>query len=289
MYEIPRPFGDCTGAVPDDEIVERFRNMIYEYYGEHGRSMPWRETDDPYRILVSEIMLQQTQVARVLPKYREFVERWPSIESLAEASLRDVLAAWQGLGYNRRGRALHTIAKIVVSDHDGLLPGTEEELLALPMVGTATAAAILAFAHGVPAVYLETNVRRVFLYFFFEGRTDVRDREILPLAEVTLDRGDPRHWSYALMDYGVLLKERLVNPNRNSAAHSRQSAFEGSNRQIRGRIVAYLVEHGGTALSEISNALPFESPRIASCAEDLRREGMVAERHGRYYIPDDRD
>jgi len=165
--------------------------------------MPWRETSDPYRILVSEIMLQQTQVQRVETKYKEFIAAFPAFPSLARAPLREVLRVWQGMGYNRRAIALRKIAQRVVAEYDGGLPDSVATLRTFPGIGAATAGAIVAFAFNKPTVFLETNSRRVFLHVFFAGRQRVKDSDILPLVETTLDREKPRQWYYALMDYGA--------------------------------------------------------------------------------------
>ena len=285
-YDLAPTFGDFTGKTPAASILERFMSIIYGFYTEYGRSMPWRDTNDPYAIFVSEIMLQQTQVSRVLPKYHAFLDRWPTFRALCEAQLREVLALWQGLGYNRRGRALYEAARVVVKRYDGVIPVDEPELLALPGVGKATASAIRSFAYRIPAVYLETNVRRVFIYFFFNGRTRVRDSEIATLAEATLDRGDSRRWNYALMDYGVTLKGRVPNPNMRSVYYARQPPFSGSDRQIRGRILAYLIDTESSDFSELASALPFDEDRLRRCARALVTEGMISEKEHRYFIPD---
>ncbi len=246
--------------------------------------MPWRDTSDPYRILVSEIMLQQTPVARVLPKYRRFLERWPDVESLAAASLREVLDAWRGLGYYRRGRALLDIARRVVDRYGGRIPRTETELKTFPSVGDATAAAVMSFAYSVPVLYLETNIRGVYIYFFFHDRVLVPDRRIKSIAEAALDRDDPRGWHYALMDYGAMLKRRVANPGRRSAGHARQRPYEGSDRQVRGRILARLIENGECRIDLLVRDLPFERSRIETCARRLAAEGLIAERSDRYRI-----
>lgn len=283
-YEAPGSFGDFTGALPDQSVVEKFRQIIRDYYQRFGRTMPWRETRDPYAILVSEIMLQQTQVSRVVPKYQAFLARWPDIGALAAADLRQVLALWQGLGYNRRGQALHRSARIVRDKFSGTVPAGTAELSDLPGVGPATASAVRSFAYDIPAVYLETNVRRVYLHFFFCRNPRVTDRELLAVASTALDTADSRSWNFALMDYGVFLKEERPNDNKRSATYSRQSRFEGSDRQIRGRVVAYLVDHGESPQSDLIEALPFERDRILRCAEGLAREGMIAESPGGYAI-----
>jgi len=281
------PFGSFSSdSAPPREVVARFRELVREFYRRCGRSFPWRETGDPYRILVSELMLQQTQTERVLPKYRAFVECYPDFVSLAAAPLRDVLALWQGLGYNRRAKALAESASIVVERFGGRLPANPELLMELPGVGLYSAAAVCAFAFGLPLPLIETNVRRVYLHYFFAGREGVRDREILPLVEATLDCEDPRGWYYALMDFGVMLKGRVANANARSAHYVRQPRFENSNRQIRGRILAYLTTREGATGLDLDRALPYPSERIALSLAQLAAEGLVAREAEEYRLPD---
>ena len=279
------PFGDYSGInTLDEEEIRRFREVIYTHYGEHGRPFPWRETRDPYRILVSEIMLQQTQAERVLPKYERFLAPWPDFTALSGATLREVYALWQGLGYNRRAKALIEIAKTVQRELGGKLPSEEEKLRRLPMVGPATAAAVRAFAFDMPAVYLETNIRRVYIYFYFDRREEVRDSELLPLAAAALDVKEPRQWHYALMDYGVFLKEVPVNPNRRSRHYTVQAPFEGSNRQLRGAILRFLSRHPGSGTERIFNYLAFERGRVEKSLAELESEGMLVREDSRYSI-----
>ncbi|MFA5354028.1 MAG: hypothetical protein WC291_07350, partial [Thermodesulfovibrionales bacterium] len=222
------------GVTP--RTVSLFQSIIKGHYRKQGRKMPWRETDDPYRIVVSEVMLQQTQVERVMGKYAEFIALFPDFPSLAAAPLQEVLAAWQGMGYNRRAISLQRLAVRVMEEHGGILPASPELLAKLPGIGKATASSIAAFAFNSPTVFIETNIRRVFIHFFFHDRDDVKDTEIYPLVELTLDRQDPRQWYYGLMDYGSLFRKTRHNPNRKSAHYSKQSRFEGSRRQLRGRV-----------------------------------------------------
>jgi A/G-specific adenine glycosylase len=227
--------------------AHRFRRRLYRFFYDQGRQLPWRATPDPYHILISEIMLQQTQVERVALKYEPFINAFPDVWSLARAPLRDIMAAWQGLGYNRRALALQRIARRLVAEFDGSLPDSVDTLRTFPGIGEATAGALAAFAFNQPVVFIETNIRRVFLHFFFPGQSGVRDREILPLVDQTLDRKQPRPWYYALMDYGSMLKRAAPNPNRRSAHHQRQAPFADSDRQIRGLILKALL--GSPALS----------------------------------------
>jgi len=263
------------------EQVHEFRGTVYDYYGNHGRELPWRATSDPYRILVSEIMLQQTQVARVIEKYEQFLRGFPAIECVARASLRDILSAWQGLGYNRRALALKRAAKMVVADYDGRIPSSVESLRALPGIGTVTAHAVCAFAFNEPTVFVETNIRGVFIYHFFRNSNDVRDGEILPLVAQTLDPESPRKWYYALMDYGVALKKRHANPSRRSARYHRQSRFEGSNRQMRGMILRALVSKHRVSQGVLVKTIPFRAEAVKRNLEQLEKEGLIA-RKGNY-------
>lgn len=217
-----------------------FIETIKQFYVLNKRHFLWRDNDDPYHVFISEVMLQQTQTHRVINKFVEFVERFPTFQVLAKAPLVDVLATWQGLGYNRRGKFLHQAAQKIVAEHGGVLPDNTALLEDLPGIGPATACSLAAFAYNRPTVFIETNIRAVFIHFFFHDRTDVHDKEIFPLIEATLDRQNPRQWYYALMDYGVMLKKKMVNPSRRSKHHTQQSKFEGSDRQIRGAIVRLL-------------------------------------------------
>lgn len=228
--------------------IDRFRQIIYGYYAENGRDLPWRHTTDPYCILVSEIMLQQTQVERVVKKYPEFIAAFPTCSDLAKAPLSRVLSVWQGMGYNRRAIALVECAVIMSDEYSGMLPMDSELLATFPGIGKATARSILAFAFNEPVVFIETNIRRVFIHFFFQGAEGISDRDIAPLVEKTLDQKNPRAWYSALMDYGSMIRTNVANPNHRSTHYKRQPAFEGSDRQIRGIVIRCLL--GGQGLTE---------------------------------------
>jgi A/G-specific adenine glycosylase len=255
--------------------VEKFQAVIYQHYQAHKRAMPWRQTQDPYHILVSEIMLQQTQVERVLGKYGKFLARFPDFETLARAPWPEVLAEWQGLGYNRRALALKRLAQAVVEDWGGTLPRGEEELRSLPGIGPATAGALLAFAYEQPVAFIETNIRRVFLHFFFADREGVSDREILPLVAETLDGKRVREWYYALMDYGAALRGPGPNPNRRSAHYARQSSFAGSNREVRSLILRTLLGEATLSFKELARAVGLDPARTQAALEQLLAEGFV--------------
>ncbi|MDM8164182.1 adenine glycosylase [Collinsella intestinalis] len=258
--------------------VSSFRQLMRAEGTARYRDLMWRRTRDPYIIWLSEVMLQQTQVPRVEVHLPRWLERFPSLAALSEAPVADVLAQWQGMGYNRRALALHEAARQVMERFDGMFPSATADLISLPGIGPATAQGIRAFAFDLPGVYLETNVRTVFLHHFFPDVPGVPDRELVPLIEATcpaapagedggasapdsagaplapgaahdvapfatpLDADDtPRNWYYALLDYGAYLKKTIPNPSRRSAGHVRQKPFEGSRRQKRAEVVRLLL------------------------------------------------
>jgi A/G-specific adenine glycosylase len=259
----------------------RFQAAVYAYYDNYGRDLPWRMTDDPYAIVVSEVMLQQTQVSRVIDTYRHFINLFPSVRSLAAAPLREILAVWQGLGYNRRALALKTLAEKVVAAHDGHIPSDFRLLVKLPGIGPATANSILAFAFNRPVVFIETNIRTVFIHHFFKDHHHVTDGELLPFVAQTLDGDNPRRWYNALMDYGVMLKKRFINPSKKSAHYRKQAPFDGSNRQVRGAILKELTKNQWRTPAELIEALPFDLPVIVMNMKRLVTEGLVKEK-GKY-------
>ena len=230
-------------------------------------------------------MLQQTQTARVLGHFDPFVARFGDVRALAAADRGEVLALWSGLGYNRRAVALHRSAALIADRFGGSVPSGEQDLRALPGVGASTAGAVQAFGFGLPAVFVETNIRRAALHELFPGRESVSDRDLLPVLERALDRADPRTWYWALMDYGAALARsgstprpnpNRPNPNRRSAHYTRQSRFDGSNRQQRGLILRVLTERGPLALEEL-NALigATGDPELERARRNL--EAMTAE------------
>jgi A/G-specific adenine glycosylase len=264
--------------------IKRFRKTIWDFYKSHGRKLPWRNTRNPYHILVSEIMLQQTQVGRVIEKYEQFLSAFPDFASLALAPLRDVLSVWQGMGYNRRAIALKHIAGHVTTSYNGVLPSSEKLLLKLPGIGKATASSILAFAFNKPSVFIETNIRRVFIHFFLSDTEHIRDADILPIVEKTLDTANPRKWYYALMDYGSLLKTTTLNPNRKSAHYKRQESFEGSRRQLRGKILKEILAHPSITESSLVKHTGQSPEAMKECLRQLQKEGFITKRGKRFVV-----
>jgi len=266
---------DDEKFTPDSPGIRKFRKMVLRHYEQSGRPMPWRSTTDPYAILVSEIMLQQTQVERVLVRFPAFISAFPDFASLAAAPLPDVLSAWQGLGYNRRALALRACAEIVMSRYGGVLPDDPGTLSGFPGIGHATASSICAFAFNRPVVFIETNIRRVFIHHFFPGTGEVSDSEILSLVDQALYRENPRVWYWALMDLGTSLKKTVPNPNRRSRHYARQSAFEGSDRQVRGMVLRLLLAKGEMAQDEIAGNCSADRERVLKILAGLERDGFI--------------
>lgn len=300
---------------PHDQAVitfdrQAFRTLVRTEGSRLYRDLPWRRTRDSYIIWLSEVMLQQTQVVRVEERMPAWLDRFPTIDALAAAEVSDVLAAWQGMGYNRRALALHATAQRVVETYGGTFPHETRELVALPGIGPATAQGIRAFAFDLPGVYLETNVRTVVLHHCFPDVPAVPDRELIPLVEATCpaapgfvpaqdadspfappqdERDTPRAWYYAMLDYGAYLKKILPNPSRRSATYTRQSRFEGSRRQKRAELVRIMLDAceahpDGMDADELAGALneveraagrpPVATTEVAELVAALEREGF---------------
>ena len=267
----------------------QFKRTIWAHYRRAGRgALPWRHTRDPYAILVSEIMLQQTQVARVEEYYKKFLKQFPDFAALAQARNSAVLAAWQGLGYNRRAMFLKRTAEIVVEQYGGRLPRDRVMLESLPGIGKGTSGSLMAFAFNSPEIFIETNIRRVFIHFFFKKRKKVTDAELERYIESSIDRKNPREWYWALMDYGAVMGAagaamKVLNPNRRSAHYKKQTAFAGSDRELRGKIVRATLDaarnkiEGSKFLREM-NISPAQFNKVIT---GLEKEGFIV-RKGNY-------
>jgi A/G-specific adenine glycosylase len=263
---------------------KQFLKILEDFYREHKRDLPWRKAEpdgifDPYKILVSEIMLQQTQVSRVMSKYEQFIKTFPEVRILATSKLHEVLSIWVGLGYNRRAKFLRSSAQIICEKFAEIVPSNINELTSLPGVGTNTAGAILVYAFNQPVFFIETNIRTVMLHHFFEGKQDVSDTEILvtlqkvvPWSKVVNDTWTPREFYWAMMDYGSLLKATIGNVSQQSKSYKKQSAFQGSKRQIRGNIIHSLSR--GPMLSIDLEKL-INDIRFNEVIEDLKKEQLV--------------
>lgn len=270
-----------------DEQIEALQEQVWAYYAANGRhDLPWRLPSkegpfDAYVIMVSEIMLQQTQVPRVLPKFAEFMAAFPDVRSLANAPLDAVLRAWSGLGYNRRAKFLWQAAKEIMRVHDGQVPKAQEALIALPGIGANTAGAIRAYAFNQPVVFSETNIRTVFIHHFFSDGDKISDAQLTPLVAAALDKESPREWYWALMDYGTYLKQTVGNMSRASKVYAKQSAFQGSRRQIRGQVLKAL---GESPQTHDQLVVTIADERLGDVLKDLMREGMVHEADGAFRL-----
>lgn len=264
---------DAQDYTPD--LFQAFQDTVWDYYNKHKRPFVWRDTFDPYHIVVSEIMLQQTQTHRVVEKYLNFIAHFPTFQELAQASAQEVLAQWVGLGYNRRALALHGIAQRVMHDYAGQLPNDPTILQTFKGLGPATSSSIAAFAFNKPTVFIETNIRSVYLHVFFADKTEISDKELMPLIAQTVDQACSREWYYALMDCGVLLKKLYPNPNKKSKHYSKQSTFQGSNRQVRGAIIRHLSEHGSLEKNKLEELFPKKIKELPLIIESLVKDGFI--------------
>lgn len=262
--------------------IHQFQELVWQKGRELFRDMPWRKDTRPYYVLVSELMLQQTQVDRVIPKFEAFIKTFPTIEALAEAPLSDVLIAWSGLGYNRRAKFLHEASKKIVNDYAGVFPETTGELVKLPGVGPNTAGAIAAYSFNHPAVFIETNVRTVFFFHFFEDSGQVGDAEVRGLVEAAVDQEHPREWYWALMDYGSFLKRQGVGQLDKSRHYKKQAPLKGSVREIRGLIMKELT-NGEATVQTLQTKITVDD-RFEPALNSLIAEGLVTETNGALHL-----
>ena len=296
---------------PASELTPELRAFV-EFVAKKGcelyRDLPWRRTYDPYAIWISEVMLQQTQVSRVDGRWQRWLERFPTVDALAAAAPSDVLEEWQGLGYNRRALSVHRAAQ-AISEAGGVFPQDPKELVKLPGIGPATAAGIRAFAFNLHGVYLETNVRTVFLHELYPQAEGVPDSELVPLVELTCPASvagaadavatelTPRSWYYALLDYGAYLKKTIPNPSRRSKSHVKQSRFEGSHRQKRAELLRVLLAHkdeGGAEFETLHQELcqievnagreTLDEQVTLGLLEELAKEGFC-QKNDEYWLP----
>ncbi len=269
--------------------IREFRSLVWKFYKKHGRhELPWRTTHDPYKIMVSEIMLQQTQVERVVPYYKNFLLKFPTVRMLAKAPLSDVLIAWQGLGYNRRAKMLHAAAKEVVEKYKGIFPKSVEELESLPGIGPYTARAIMAFAYNKPVVFIETNLRTVITNHFFANEKKVADADIIEILtkafpRQTSEKGS-REWHAALMDYGSYLKRSGVHINSKSKTYNKQSKFSGSAREARGAILKALAKAPQTKSRLLALLGDDRTTQLETQLAKLITEGLVQKSKSRFML-----
>lgn len=263
--------------------IKKFKKLVADHYRKKGRhSLPWRKTKDPYKILVSEVMLQQTQVSRVLLKYPQFLRAFPTLESLAKAPQKRILSVWQGMGYNRRALALKRLAGKVVRHYGGRIPQSPDELQKLPGIGPYTARAVAIFAWNERHICIETNIRRTYIHHFFPRAKNISDKKLLPIIEATIDKKNPREWYWALMDYGAILAKKVENPNRKSKHYIKQRTFKGSNREARGLILKTLTKTASLSGSELRGYVRHKE--LENILEELIHEGFLKRRAERYSL-----
>ena len=251
------------------EAIGAFQAKVLNFYATQGRTLPWRNTQEPYLILVSEVMLQQTQVDRVIPYYSRFLEHYPTVEHLANAEQSEVLRLWSGLGYNSRALRLCSAAQAIVANHAGSFPKDYLALTSLPGIGDYTAKAILAFAFNQEVPVIDTNIRRVLLAEF-PGYGTASSSALKSLANSLIPPGRSRDWHNALMDYGALV---LTAKKTGIAPLSKQSTFKGSDRQIRGDLVRQLLKSGSLSVAE-AQAL-YHKPKLEQILEKLEKDGIL--------------
>ena len=261
-----------------------FVKLVWDYYAKHKRSLPWRDKNitnnfSLYPIVVSEIMLQQTQVNRVVKKYADFLKQFPTWDALAQAPLADVLVAWQGLGYNRRAKYLHDIAKNISQKNPTM---DEAGLTALPGIGSNTACAILVYCKNEPHTFIETNIRSVLIHHYFKNQKNVTDRMIAKQLNKVIDVKQPREWYWALMDYGTFIKATHGNNTKQSKHYTKQSVFAGSNRQIRGGVLRLLATKGPQTKKQLKAQF---DERIDTVLQTLQAEGLIVQKGRGFTLP----
>ena len=271
----------------DSSRINSFKKTIWSYYHKHKRAMPWRDNTSPYYVVVSEIMLQQTQVDRVMKKFPSFISHFPDWKTLAQANTKDVLTEWSGLGYNRRALFLKRIAETITKGGtiEGTLPRTTKELSELPGIGPNTAGSILAVAYNISHPFIETNIRSVFIHHFFSKETrKIHDTEIIPLIEHTRVTNNPREWYYALMDYGSYIKKNMINPSRKSTHHIKQTPFKGSNRELRSKILKTIMSNPQSEQDIITAYNSYSPQKIHENLDALVREGFIQIKRRKYCV-----
>lgn len=286
----------CNNSpVTKKEKEHLFNRVLFRWHKSHYRDMPWRHTHDPYRILVSEVMLQQTGVDRVREKYAAFLKAFPTVHILADASLGDVLRVWSGLGYNRRAKYLHECAKEVVRMHGGKFPRDEGDLKKLPGIGPSTAAALSSFAFAGNAPMIDTNIRRILVRVFFKKEVP-SDRELYIFAKGLIRRGKGRVWNYAMLDVGAMLCTARNHSNEcpfvalhgtvGDFAHKKpQTKFTDSRRFYRGKILQLLAKEKEVSRTILIRSIGIKIPEMTEILHDLKKEGLIVMARGKIILP----
>lgn len=273
--------------------ITKFSRVVWSYYERSGRhDLAWRKKTDAYSIVLSEIMLQQTQVARVEEHFKNWKREFPTWKILADSRFSQILTCWQGLGYNRRARYLHEMAKKVMITHGGVFPQEKKQILALPGIGPYTAAAINSFCYNQIDILIETNIRTVIIFHFYKNQEEVSEEQIGFVLKQCLKPGtkaykNPREWYWALMDYGSHLKSEVGNLNTKSKTYNKQSRFEGSKRQMRSRLLRYILERPASTYRQIQDASnSSDEELIKELLTALTTEKMIVCRNDKYNVTD---
>lgn len=260
------------------QVKLKFNSFLFNFYEKNKRNLKWREDINPFYILVSEFMLQQTQVSRVIPFFEKFIDSFPSMEILAKSTQNKVLTLWNGLGYNKRALYLHNAAKEIFFKHNNIISKDPLLLQKIKGIGIYTSSAIVTYTHNIPKIFVETNIRSVFLIFFehYFINNKIHDKEIFELIEKTIDKENPRQWYYALMDLGTILK-KIFSKNHLKKSHSyqKQSSFKNSLRELRGKVIKIIIQKKFIFFEEIS--LLINDIRLQKCLEKLKKELLITQ------------
>lgn len=252
--------------------IRTFQQFIFNWWKRNKRDLPWRHTHDPYKIFISEILLQQTQVSRGLPKYIEFIDRYPTVKDLSKAKVADVLKIWKGMGYNRRALYIHQTAKIIVSTYNGKFPKQEDILISFPGLGKYTARAILVFAYKQDVAMIDTNIRQILTHFFFKDIPHP-EKEIQCIADKLVPIGKSWEWHQALMDYGAIAYERL------KIRKKKVKPYKESNRYFRGRIMDLVREKDWKTKElvwKMTTLYEKDEAFIRIILDDLHKDGLIS-------------
>jgi A/G-specific adenine glycosylase len=257
--------------------IEQFNRDCEDFYNTNKRLLRWREDINPYYILVSEFMLQQTQVTRVIDFFDRFIATLPTIFDLASASQETMLSLWSGLGYNRRALYLRDAARIICHEYNGIMPQDFQLLLKIKGLGEYTARAIVTYSYNIPLIFIETNIRSVlFIYFQKQliNHNNIHDNDLKEIIEQLIDKKNSRDWYYALMDWGTHLKKIHKDKHlQKSHSFKQQSVFQNSFRQIRGKIIKLLLEQKVLTLDELLSIC--NDHRTPACLESLMKENFI--------------
>lgn len=265
-----------------------FQKTVWDFYHQNKREeLPWRKNISAYRVWISEIMLQQTQVDRVILFFNNWMKQFPNIKKLADTPQSGLLRAWKGLGYNSRALRIKKTAEIIIKDYKGIFPKKYSEILKLSGIGPYTAGAICAFVSNEPVSIIETNIRRVYLHHFYSTEKNTHDQELMVLITETMDIENPREWYWALMDYGSYLGKTIPNPNKKSRHYVVQKKFKGSDREIRGKVLEILLEFKKISLETLNKKIQQVSndrERIERIVALMETEGFLEIKNGKVFL-----